>query len=141
MAILSELCSLEPNMTRETFELFCRAFPHYIQAMSLIRRMIKEGDYSLEEVCRLVLGSRDTSYPRKTLWLQLDYINMCRQMEIPFERFPKYVKKAHDDVSAKFEVKKMSILSVHLRRKLKNCGRCVWKTGDIKSDAQSLWRN
>ena len=49
-------------------------------------------------------------YPRKALWLQLDYINMCRQMEIPFERFPKYVKKAHDDVSAKFEVKKNEYL-------------------------------
>lgn len=31
-------------------------------------------------------------------------------MEIPFERFPKYVKKAHDDVSAKFEVKKNEYL-------------------------------
>lgn len=110
MAILSELYSLEPDMTRETFELFKKAFPHYIQAMSLIRRMIKECGYSLAEVCRLVLGSRDTSYPRKALWLQLDYINMCRQMEIPFERFPKYVKKAHDDVSAKFEVKKNEYL-------------------------------
>lgn len=42
MAILSELYSLEPDMTRETFELFKKAFPHYIQAMSLIRRMIKD---------------------------------------------------------------------------------------------------
>ena len=47
MAILSELYSLEPDMTRETFELFKKAFPHYIQAMSLIRRMIKECGYSL----------------------------------------------------------------------------------------------
>ena len=88
-----------------------------------------------------MLGSRDTSYPRKALWLQLDYINMCRQMEIPFERFPKYVKKAHDDVSAKFEVKKNEYLIRAFAKKVEELRRCVWKTGDIKSDAQSLWRN
>ena len=104
--ILKELCDLDSNMSRETFELFCKAFPHYVQALYPIRMLMTEAGYTLAEVCRLVLGSKDTSYPRQALRLQLDYIRMCRQMEVSYDKFPKYVKKAHDELSAKFQVKK-----------------------------------
>lgn len=103
---LKELCDLEPNMSRETFELFRKAFPHYVQALYSIRILMTEAGYTLSEVCRLVLGSQDTSYSRQAIRLQLDYIRMCRQMEVPYEKFPKYVKRVHDELSAKFQVKR-----------------------------------
>lgn len=111
MRSLFELCALEPNMSRETFESFRRAFPHYIQAVWQIRRMINGCDYSFSEVCRLVLNNEDKSYPRQVLSYQYDTVRMSRQMGIKYEKFPKHVQAEHDKLSEKYKLKRNAYLA------------------------------
>ena len=98
-------------MSREDFEMFRKAFPRYLLASRYIIRFLEDGEYSFREVCKLVLGNRKRSAPRKLLWYQQDYIRMCRQMEIPYERFPKDIRKLHDAISANYRVRQDKIRS------------------------------
>ncbi len=96
----------EPNMSREVFEMFRKAFPHYVLARYHINSMKDECGYTFAEVCRLVLNNQSGDYPRRVIRFQRDYVRMCRAMGVPFERFPKDVKKVHDEMSSKYKVKK-----------------------------------
>ena len=109
MLALESLYKAVPDMSREDFEMFLKAFPRYLIAMNYILQFMEEGEYSFREVCRLVNGSKKSSAPKELLRYQKDYIRMCRQMEIPYERFPKDVKKLHDAVSANYRVKQDAI--------------------------------
>lgn len=106
MVVLEALYKAVPNMSREDFELFRKAFPRYLIATRYIIRFLEDGEYSFREVCKLVLGSKKCSAPKELLRYQKDYIRMCKQMEVPYERFPKDVKKLHDAVSANYRVKR-----------------------------------
>ncbi len=111
MLALESLYKAVPNMSREDFEMFRKAFPRYLLASRYIIRFLEEGEYSFREVCKLVLGNRKRSAPRELLWYQKDYIRMCRQMEIPYERFPKDIRKLHDVISANYRVRQDKIRS------------------------------
>lgn len=103
--VLTELCRDEPNMSRETFDLFRKAFPHYMFIQYPLKRLKEEANYSLSDVCKLVLNNRDKTYPRQVLYMQSDYIRMCKQMDVDYERFPKHVIQIHDELQAKYQVK------------------------------------
>ena len=105
MLAMERLYKAIPNMSREDFEMFKKAFPRYLIATDYIIRFLADGEYTFREVCKLVLGSKKNSGPKELLRYQKDYIRMCKQMEVPYERFPKDVKKIHDAVSANYRVK------------------------------------
>ena len=105
MLAMERLYKAIPNMSREDFEMFKKAFPRYLIATDYIIRFLADGEYTFREVCKLVLGSKKNSGPKELLRYQKDYIRMCKQMEVPYERFPKDVKKLHDAVSANYRVK------------------------------------
>ena len=105
MLALERLYKAIPNMSREDFEMFKKAFPRYLIATDYIIRFLADGEYTFREVCKLVLGSKKSSGPKELLRYQKDYIRMCKQMEVPYERFPKDVRKLHDAVSANYRVK------------------------------------
>ena len=105
MLAMERLYKAIPNMSREDFEMFKKAFPRYLIATDYIIRFLADGEYTFREVCKLVLGSKKNSGPKELLRYQKDYIRMCKQMEVPYERFPKDVKKLHDAVSASYRVK------------------------------------
>ena len=105
MLAMERLYKAIPNMSREDFEMFKKAFPRYLIATDYIIRFLADGEYTFREVCKLVLGSKKSSGPKELLRYQKDYIRMCKQMEVPYERFPKDVKKLHDAVSANYRVK------------------------------------
>ena len=105
MLAMERLYKAIPNMSREDFEMFKKAFPRYLIATYYIIRFLADGEYTFREVCKLVLGSKKNSGPKELLRYQKDYIRMCKQMEVPYERFPKDVKKIHDAVSANYRVK------------------------------------
>lgn len=109
MLALETLYKAVPNMSREDFEMFRKAFPRYLIAMQYILEFMEDGKYSFREVCKLVLGNKGNSAPKELLRYQKDYIRMCMQMEIPYERFPKDVRKLHNAVSANYRVKQDAI--------------------------------
>ena len=104
-AALQELYLAVPDISREDFELFRKAFPCYLLAMFHITRFIRQGDYSLRELCKLVISQKGILAPREVMSHQRDYIRMCKQMEIPIVKFPANVRELHDDVSACYTVK------------------------------------
>lgn len=104
-AALQELYLAVPDISREDFELFRKAFPCYLLAMSHITRFIRQGDYTLRELCKLVISQKKILPPREVMSQQRDYIRMCRQMEVPIVKFPANVKELHDDVSACYTFK------------------------------------
>ena len=105
MLAMERLYKAIPNMSREDFEMFQKAFPRYLIATDYIIRFLADGEYTFREVCKLVLGSKKSSGPKELLRYQKDYIRMCKQMEVPYERFPKDIRKLHDAVSANYRVK------------------------------------
>ena len=109
MLAMERLYKAIPNMSREDFEMFQKAFPRYLIATNYIIRFLEDGEYTFREVCKLVIGSKKSSGPKELLRYQKDYIRMCKQMEIPFEKFPKDVRKLHDAVSANYRVKQDQI--------------------------------
>lgn len=109
MLALESLYKAVPNMSREDFEMFKKAFPRYLLAISYIINFLKDGEYTFREVCKLVLGNEKCSAPRELLRYQKDYIRMCKQMEVLYERFPKDVKKLHDAITANYRVKRDAI--------------------------------
>ena len=116
--VLMDLCQSEPNMSRETFELFRKAFPHYLFVRYALNRLRDEADYTLAEASKLVLNNRDKTYPREVLFLQSDYIRMCKLMDIDYERFPKHVVQVHDELQAKYQVKENAIKTAAFDRKV-----------------------
>jgi len=109
MLALESLYKEVPNMSREDFEMFQKAFPRYLLASGYIIRFIRDEDYTFRDVCKLVLNSKKCTAPKELLRFQKDYIRMCKQMEVPYEKFPKDVRKLHDAVSANYRVKKDAI--------------------------------
>ncbi len=100
----------EPNMSKEVFQMFRKAFPHYIQARIHINYIKNECGYTFAEVCKLILNNQSGDYPRRVIRFQRDYVRMCRAMGVPFVRFPKNVKQVHDEISSKYKVKKNECL-------------------------------
>ena len=109
MLALESLYRAVPNMSREDFELFRKTFPRYLIATGYIIRFMKDEGYSFREVCKLVSGGTTSTASKELLRYQKEYIRMCKQMEVPYERFPKDIKKLHDAVSANYRVKKDAI--------------------------------
>lgn len=109
MMVLKRLYRAVPNMSREDFERYRAVFPRYLLATKKVLYFLNEGDYSFREVCKLVSGY--DRYGRKTelLRYQRDYIRMCRQMEIPFEKFPKDIVKLHNAVSANYRARRDAV--------------------------------
>lgn len=117
MLALERLYKAVPNISREDFEMFQKAFPRYLIAMNYIIRFLEDGDYTFREVCKLVLGSKECSGPKELLRFQKDYIRMCKQMEVPYEKFPKDVRKLHNAISANYRVKRDEIKAQAFDRK------------------------
>ena len=109
MMVLGRLYRTVPNMSREDFERYMAIFPHYLLATKKVLYFLNEGDYSFREICKLVSGYQ--RYGRKTelLRYQRDYIRMCRQMNIPFEKFPKDIVKLHNAVSAYYRARRDAV--------------------------------
>ena len=109
MMVLGRLYRAVPNMSREDFERYRAIFPHYLLATKKVLYFLNEGDYSFREICKLVSGYE--RYGRKTelLRYQRDYIRMCRQMDIPFEKFPKDIVKLHNAVSANYRARRDAV--------------------------------
>mgnify|MGYP001668268855 CR=1 FL=1 len=116
--VLMELCQNEPNMSRETFELFRKAFPHYLFVRYGLNRLRGEADYTLAEACKLVLNNRDKTYPREVLYMQSDYIRMCKQMGVDYERFPKHVIQVHNEMQAKYQIEENAIKTEAFSRRV-----------------------
>ncbi len=116
--VLTEFCRNESNMSRETFELFKKAFPHYLFIEYALKRLKDEGDYTLADACKLVLNNKDKTYPRNVLNMQTDYIRMSKQMGIDYERFPKHVIQIHDELLPKYQVKRDAIKTKAFDRKV-----------------------
>ncbi len=116
MMVLKRLYRAVPNMSREDFERYRAVFPRYLLATKKVLYFLNEGDYSFREVCKLVSGY--DRYGRKTelLRYQRDYIRMCRQMEIPFEKFPKDIVKLHNAVSANYRARRTLCVKALLQR-------------------------
>ncbi len=108
----------EPNMSKEVFQMFRKAFPHYVLARYHINYMKAECGYTFAEVCKLILNNQTRDYPRRVIRFQRDYVRMCKQMGVPFERFPKDVKKVHDEISSKYQVKKNEYLISSFNRRV-----------------------
>ena len=116
--VLTTLCQNEPDMSRETFELFRKAFPHYLFIYCPLKRLQEEANYTLADACKVVLNNRDKIYPRQVLYLQNDYIRMCKQMGVDYERFPKHVRQVHDELQTKYRVKQDEHKSKAFDRKI-----------------------
>lgn len=130
MLALETLCTAVPNMSREDFEMFRKVFPRYLIVMRYIIRMLEGGEYSFREVCKLILGSKGSSGPKELLRYQTDYIRMCKQMEIPYERFPKDIRKLHDAVSANYQVKRDAVKAQAFQNKCDEYRNVTGSFGD-----------
>ena len=127
---LMEYFANEPKISKEVFEMFRKAFPCYIVAKWNIGRLKDETGYTLPEICKLVLNNQTKENSRRVMGMQRDYVRMCCEMGFPYERFPKNVRKVHDEVAVKYKVQKDELTKITFAKKVEEYKDLRLHSGD-----------